>query len=86
MGVKIKFPTDSMKRLRNRLGKYAVPCVVSERWLQFPKKSGGHFRDGEFIQLSVMTKDQDDEPRKLCDLVVTREDLLKAIGFVKPGN
>lgn len=72
-----------MDRLRNRLGKQAVPCMVTDRWLQFAEKAGGVFADGEYIELSVMTLDIHNSPKKLCDMVVTREDLLRAVNSVK---
>jgi len=72
-----------MTRLKNKLGKGAVPCQVSERWLKFPAESAGHYGGGEFIFLEVMTFDKNEKQRKLCELVVTREDLLSAINGVK---
>ena len=68
---------------QNRMGKWHVPCMVSDRWIQFPKKSAGHFGGGEFIEISIMTHSYaKDQPAKLCDMIVTREDLLKAINAV----
>ena len=57
--------------------------MVSGRWLQFPEKSAGHFGGGEFIALDVMTEGEDEKPRKLCGLVVTRKDLLRVINAIK---
>lgn len=75
----IPFPLDSLTRLKNRLGKGAVPCMVSDFWLRFPAESEGHFEAGEFIILSVMRREDDEHHKKICELVVTREDLLAAI-------
>jgi hypothetical protein len=58
MDKPIRFPISSTTRQRNKLGKHAVPCMVTERWLQFAKKSGGHFQDGEFISMEIMTLGQ----------------------------
>ncbi len=77
----VRFPS-SYKMLRKKLGSRLVECQISGRWLQFPEKSAGQFRGGEFIPLSVMTLDSNEEPRKLCEMVVTKEDLLKAINLV----
>ncbi|MBW2310489.1 MAG: hypothetical protein JRF35_05370 [Deltaproteobacteria bacterium] len=46
------------------------------------KKVSGHFGGGEFFEISIMTHSYTkDEPAKLCDMVVTREEL-KAINAV----
>lgn len=79
----IRIPINSMTRLKNKLGKGAVPCQVSDRWLKFPAESSGHFGEGEFIVLDVMTLDKNEMQRKICELVVTREDLLSAINDVR---
>ncbi|HBA71222.1 MAG: hypothetical protein A2X82_17660 [Geobacteraceae bacterium GWC2_55_20] len=79
----VRIPINSMTRMKNKLGKGAVPCQVSDRWLKFPAESAGHFGEGEFITLDVMTLDKNERPRKICELVVTREDLLSAINGVK---
>ncbi len=67
------------------MGKGYVPCLVSGRWIQFPEKSGEHIGAGEPILLSIMTnshKDDIEKTRKITDLIVTREDLKKAINSV----
>lgn len=81
----ITFPISEAERRRNRLGKHSVPCLASERWIEFPKKSAGNLEAGELIKLAIMTGsgNRKEEKRKICDLVVTREALLKAIGAVK---
>jgi len=79
----IKFPITHSQREKNQMGEGYVPCVVSERWLQFPNMSAGHYGGGEFIEISVMTRDSDKKPKKLCDLVITREDIIRAINWVK---
>lgn len=79
----IRFPVSTLQRLKNENGPGYVPCMVSERWLQFPKKSAGHFNAGEFIDIQVMTKNVDGVTKKLCDLIITREDLQRAIASVE---
>ena len=64
---------------KKKLGKGSVPCVDSNRWLQYPPKSWGVFTHGEYITLKVMTKGKNKEDKMICNLVVTREDLLDAI-------
>lgn len=60
--------------------------MVSGRWLQFRVESSSVFQEGEYIVMSVMTTDSNDKERKLCELVVTREDLLGAINSIKPPS
>lgn len=79
----LKFPISNWERIKNQMGKGYVPCMVSERWIQFPNKSGGNYSKGEFIEISVMTRGDNGKPRKLCDLVITREDIVRAIDSVE---
>lgn len=71
------------KRSKNKLGNGSVPCIASDRWLQFPSVSSIYSRDGELILLKVMTKDKNKKDKIICNLVITREDLLEAINSVK---
>ena len=85
----VRFPISRTRRVQNRMGAGYVPCEVSSRFLQFDLKSSLQ-ADGEFISLSVMTsRDWDDgpvNPRRLCSLVVTRADLIRALAAVKPRD
>jgi hypothetical protein len=56
-----------------------VPCNVSERWLRLAEREQYEVIDEDLIQLDVMTLDDDGAPYKLCELVVSRGDLLRAI-------
>lgn len=56
-----------------------VPCHVSDRWLRFEQREQFEVLDEDLIQLDVMTRDDDGEPYKLCELVVARGDLLRAV-------
>ncbi len=77
------FPGNPYKRLKARYGARMVPCMVSGRYLLFPEQSAGHLGGGEFIPVDVMTMGGDDKPRKLCEMVITREDLLAALTACK---
>lgn len=79
----VPFPLSQYRRMKNHRDPRYVPCMVSGRWLQFPKESAGHFGGGEFISLDVMTETEPGVHRKLCDLVVTREELQRALDSVK---
>ncbi|MGH7447483.1 MAG: hypothetical protein ACRELT_07970 [Longimicrobiales bacterium] len=52
---------------------------MSERWLRFEEREQFEVLDEDLIQLDVMTRDDDGEPYKLCELVVARGDLLRAV-------
>lgn len=77
-----KFPINAWQRTTNKRGKRSVSCIVSERWLEF-EKSSSKTLEGEAFLIYVMTKDKNDNPKKICTLAVTKEDLLKALGNVK---
>lgn len=57
--------------------------MVSSRWIQFSAEGSTKLSEGEAISLWVMTEGVDGEPRKLCELIVTREDLMSAIELIE---
>ena len=65
-----RFPGGRRRRRRLNLTKNRVMCQVSGRWLQFPEKAHA-FTIGTYISVDVMTRDIDDEERKLCELAPT---------------
>lgn len=77
-----RFPMNGDQRWKNHLGPLAVPCQVTMRWLQLPEESDV-FPDKEFLKIDVMTSDSEDDPRKLCELIVTRADLESALAQVR---
>ncbi len=86
MGSKVKkFPISLSQKKENILERLIVECQVSGRYLKFHKKSS-NFRTGEFITIDVMAMQiEDNKPsRKICELIVTREDLLEALKHVTP--
>ena len=68
---------------KRKIQRGVVPCVVSERWIEFPLESGGHLDFGEPITLAIKTRGTNDKPRKICEIIVTREDLQRAIDQVR---
>jgi hypothetical protein len=78
-----RFPLKETKRIKNLRGPMAVPCQVTERWLDFDAESV-LLRCGEVIGLRVMTMGVNGKPRKLCFMYVTREDLLGVLQKVEP--
>jgi hypothetical protein len=58
-----------------------VECQVSGRWLQFPEKAsavGGK----SFMVIDVMTLGSDEQPRKFCELVLAKEDLIAMLNKI----
>jgi hypothetical protein len=57
-----------------------VPCQASDRWLQLsPRSEYDSLGLDDLIHLDVMTRDAEGAPYKLCDLVLSRADMLYAI-------
>jgi len=69
------------------MGKRAVPCIVSNRWFQFPEKSDrfedGDYPDGDYMFVDVMTTSTGEQTRKkLCTLCISKDELLAALSEV----
>ena len=79
----IKLPIKYTQILKNKRGKYAVNCLLTDRWIKFADTSV-RLDAGEAIILDVMEADADGNDVKVCQLVVTREELLEVLGRVKP--
>ncbi|WP_163581128.1 hypothetical protein [Gracilibacillus saliphilus] len=75
----IKIPISYDQRKINEYGDGYVPCLVSERWLQFPETANNENN----IIVDVMTQTEGNKPRKLCELILSRNDLLRAIDSVE---
>ena len=82
MSDKIKhFPRGIERRERLNRRQYKVPCQISERWLQFPLEASP-LAGGDFMHVDVMTLGIDENPRKICELVLTKQDLLAVLNQV----
>jgi hypothetical protein len=69
-----------VKRRAGAPDPFRVACHVSERWLQLtPREQFDALGDDDLVHLDVMTLDDEGAPYKLCELVVARGDLLRAI-------
>ena len=77
-----RFPIKGFQRWRNRLGKRAVPCILTDRWLQFPEKSDP-LSEGHYMFVDVMTMPDGENARKLCSLCISKEELTAAVNEVK---
>lgn len=72
----IKLPISNWQRVKNGRGKNSVSCIISERWLEFSDNST-ILNDGEYFFVSVMTLDKKENERKLCELAVSKEEMLR---------
>lgn len=76
-----KFPGSKERRDRLKLRARQVECQVSGRWLQF-SESASALAGGTFLKVDVMTLDQNESPRKLCELVLVKEQLIEMINSI----
>ena len=81
MGKIIRFPGAKKRRARINLNSRRVKCQVTDRWLQFPETASA-LADGTYVRIKVMTLDQTDKERKLCELVLLKEDLLTMLNRI----
>ena len=76
MAAKIhRLPGMGKRRRRIDLGKRIARCHVSSRWLQFPEHAR-QLDEGALMLVNVMTNAGDGKPRKICELVLSHEDLV----------
>ncbi len=79
-----RFPNTWKQRHKNLLGKHSVPCMVSARWLRFVPESSAFESGEDFITVDVMTGfPGKTDVRKLCQLMILREDLNEVLRKVK---
>ncbi len=85
-----KFPITSWDRIQNSRGKRSVSCIISNRWLRFGEPEQQPINIGTPIWLDVMTETEEEngntlEPKKLCTLCVTVEQLQKLLDEIEDG-
>jgi len=79
----IRIPITRKQREINEYGEGYVPCYVSQRWLQFNTVSD-IVGDTEVIMMNAMTIDKNDQPYKLFEMILEKEDLIRALKSIKP--
>ena len=77
-----RFPITYSERRKNMVGPLCVECQVSGRYLRFHEKSD-IVQAGEFITVDVMAMQMDE---KICELIITREDLMNALKHISPND
>jgi hypothetical protein len=68
---------------RERLGKLMVECYVSNRFLVFPEVSEVQASGNDLMFVDVMTRNVEEDAKKLCTLIVDRRELLEAVTKVR---
>lgn len=79
----IRIPITYKQKQINKHGEGYVQCEVSDRWLQFSQEYS-RCAGGDLISVSVMTLDKNQEPKKICDLIIDRKDITRAINSAVP--
>ncbi len=78
----VNFPYNSERERRRNVQKGIVPCQISSRYLKLNKETS-IFTEGEFIRMDIMTstldKDLNEKQRKLCEIIITRENLMAVL-------
>ena len=81
----VRFPGRPADRKRRDSNRGILRCEVSGRWLQFPDASD-KFSDMEYLHLDIMTLGTDEQKRKLCELVLDKQQLLKMLSDLPVNN
>ncbi|MCZ6944358.1 hypothetical protein EJ131_28570 [Bacillus mycoides] len=75
----VRIPISPKQRRMNEHGNGYVECEVSSRWLQFQEYN----EDLGLVHVDVMTLGENNKERKLCELFIKRDELLKVLNFKK---
>jgi hypothetical protein len=85
MGKLCRFPGRWARQKRVDINQHIARCQVSQRWLQFPG-AGSRFSEGTFLAVDVMTLGGDEKPRKLCEMVLLKEELESILTAIQVGE
>ncbi len=77
----VPIPVSYEQRKLNQHGEGYVGCALTEKWLQFPET----INDERHIPVKVMAE-VDGKERQLTQLILSKEDLLRAVGSIKLVN
>ena len=77
-----RIPVTFKERDYNLHGIGYVPCNITGRWLQFADT----YDEGTgLVFVDVMTEDEKETPRKLCQLCLNIHDLQAELAKITPG-
>ena len=74
----IRFPGRTADRKRRDSNRGILRCEVSPRWIQLPSASD-KFSHMEYLHLDIMTLGTNEQDRKLCELILDKQQLLKML-------
>ncbi|MBA6390967.1 hypothetical protein H4J38_09295 [Colwellia sp. BRX10-3] len=74
----VNFPNKYERKKRVDLRNGELRCEVSERWVKFPKASD-KYPNCEYLHLDIMTLGANEKDRKLCEIILDKEQLLKLL-------
>lgn len=74
----INFPRRRIDQKRRDAAKGILRCEVSDRWIQFPEHSEKS-PDTEYLACDVMTLGSDEKPRKICEIILDKTQLMKML-------
>lgn len=74
----VQIPITEEQRKINENGNCCVPCQVTTKWLQF----NSFAMDEKHLEVNIMTQREGKDPHKLGGLVLSKEDLLRAINSI----
>ncbi|NRD34593.1 hypothetical protein HQQ92_23035 [Shewanella sp. DC2-4] len=57
-------------------------CEVSERWIQLPTATDLTGGGIDYLSLDVMTNGSNDKPRKICEMIVDRSELIALLNEI----
>ena len=66
------------RKKEDRVNK-VLRCEVSERWIQLPIATDLTGDNVDYMRLDVMTNGSNDNPKKLCELIVNRAELIELL-------
>jgi len=79
----LKQVIKKFERSQRQMAKPQIRCAVSNRFIAFSETSDLLDSGEDYMFMDVMTSDADGEPRKLCELIIDRRDLLKTLAGIK---
>lgn len=74
----VSFPNKLERRKRMDSNRGKLRCEVSERWISFPEASW-KTQNLDYLSLDIMTLGSNNKERKLCEIIVDREQLQKML-------
>jgi len=74
----VRIPISNKQRQINKHGEGYVPCEVSSRWLQFDS----YGTENGLVMVNVMTENEEGIEKKICELVLTKDDILRAVNNI----